>query len=74
MSADFVEDGRNGYLAPPRDAEALGALLARLIRDPEHARALGRAGRKMAEAHAPERTLEAHEAVYHRLVGAAPKL
>lgn len=65
--AEFVEDGRNGYLAPPRDVEALGAILARLIRDPEHARALGLAGRALAEAHSPERTLAAHEALYQRV-------
>lgn len=72
--AEFVEDGRTGYLAPPRDVEALGAGLARLLRDPEHARDLGRAGRVRAEAHAPERTLDAHAVVYQRVMSARARL
>jgi glycosyltransferase involved in cell wall biosynthesis len=65
---EFVEDGRNGYLVPPRDVDALGERLAFLVDNPDHARALGRAGRALAEAHSPERTLEAHERVYRELV------
>jgi glycosyltransferase involved in cell wall biosynthesis len=40
----FVRDGENGLLAPPGDADALAAALARILRDEPLARALGVAG------------------------------
>lgn len=70
--AEFIEDGRNGYLTPAGDAAALGARAAELIRDPARAAALGRAGRELAQGHAPAATLTAHEAVYAELSGAPP--
>lgn len=44
--ADLIEDGRQGLLVPPRDPEALAAAVATLLRDPERAREMGRAGRE----------------------------
>ena len=46
---EVVRDGENGYLVPPRDAEALAAALERLIEAPEQRRQMGRAGRLRAE-------------------------
>ncbi|MCC6670255.1 MAG: glycosyltransferase [Planctomycetes bacterium] len=42
---DALEDGRQGLLVPPGDAQALAAALHRLALDPELVARLGRAGR-----------------------------
>jgi glycosyltransferase involved in cell wall biosynthesis len=34
-SADLVEDGWNGYVVPPRDAESLSVAINSLVRQPE---------------------------------------
>lgn len=41
---ELVVSGRNGLLVPPEDLEAVADALARLYRDPDLARALGRRG------------------------------
>jgi glycosyltransferase involved in cell wall biosynthesis len=46
---DVVEDGKNGYLAPPRDARALADALARLAADPERYAVMGHASRVLLE-------------------------
>lgn len=57
---DIVRPERNGFLVPPEDSEALGAVLSRLLRDPDSVRALGAAARQDALAYlsARERGLE----------------
>jgi glycosyltransferase involved in cell wall biosynthesis len=47
---EIVRHGVNGLLVRPRDVEALNNALATLIGDPETRRAMGAAGRKIAEA------------------------
>ena len=42
---ELVRDGETGFLYPPGDLQQLSRLLVRLLRDPEYARSLGRAGR-----------------------------
>ena len=42
---ELIEDGHNGRLVPPDDAQALAAALARLIADPAARLRLGRAAR-----------------------------
>lgn len=46
---ETIVDGVNGYLTDDRDPAALATALARLLDDPEHARALGRRGRAVVE-------------------------
>jgi len=41
----LVEDGRTGFVVPPRDPERLASALEKLLRDPEGARGMGAAGR-----------------------------
>jgi colanic acid/amylovoran biosynthesis glycosyltransferase len=45
---ECVTDGETGLLSPEGDVEALAASLARLIAEPELARAMGEAGRRRA--------------------------
>jgi glycosyltransferase involved in cell wall biosynthesis len=40
---DLVEEGVNGFVYPAGDVEALAERLARVLRDPERASAMGRA-------------------------------
>jgi starch synthase len=63
-----VVDERNGVLVPPRDPAALAEAINGLLRDPERARGLGRAGRErvLAEftwARAAERTLDLYRSL-----------
>jgi glycosyltransferase involved in cell wall biosynthesis len=44
-----VIDGRTGFLVPVRDAPALAEAIATILGDPARARAMGRAGRELAE-------------------------
>ncbi|MGA7271072.1 MAG: glycosyltransferase, partial [Acidimicrobiia bacterium] len=46
---EAVEDGVTGFLVPPGDSFALASALGRLLKDPELARSLGRAGREVVE-------------------------
>lgn len=47
--AAVVEDGRTGMIVPERDARALAAALAALMRDPGRGASLGQAGRALVE-------------------------
>jgi glycosyltransferase involved in cell wall biosynthesis len=66
---DFIEDGVSGYLVPVRDAEALAAVLARILGDPEAAAAVGRAGKAAAAALSWERNARLTHDVYGRVLG-----
>lgn len=52
---ETVRDGENGYLFPRGDAGALAAKIRAVLLDPERARALGEAGRRLAEERFDER-------------------
>jgi glycosyltransferase involved in cell wall biosynthesis len=47
---ETVQDEVNGYLVPPRDAQALAAALARLLETPDRLARMGAESRKLAEA------------------------
>ena len=47
--AEIVEDGVNGLLVPPRDADALASAIERLLDDPDLRAEYGAAGRLKAE-------------------------
>jgi glycosyltransferase involved in cell wall biosynthesis len=65
-----VDDGRNGLLAPPGDADRLAAALARLSGDPELRRSLGAAGRAKAESQYDWRRIaDRLEGEYRAVVG-----
>jgi glycosyltransferase involved in cell wall biosynthesis len=46
---DIARDGRNGFLVPPGDANALAEAIAACMDDPARAKALGEQGRRDAE-------------------------
>jgi len=48
--AEQIEDGKNGLLVPPDDAEALAEALEKLIVDPDYRYALARSAREKAKA------------------------
>ncbi len=48
---ELIEDGVNGRLVPPDDAEALAAALVHLAADPDARRAMGRAGQARVARH-----------------------
>jgi alpha-maltose-1-phosphate synthase len=68
---EVVADGETGLLVPPDDPAALADALNSLLRDPERADALGRAGRERAVAEFSWETVAAQTAaLYAELVGA----
>jgi glycosyltransferase involved in cell wall biosynthesis len=61
--------GRTGYLFEPRDVAGIAAAILRLAADPEHARAMGRAGRELVlREFATGVRVERTEALYRRLL------
>lgn len=70
---EIVVDGVTGLLVPPGDPAALAEAVTRLLRDPELASALGRAGRARVERELRVDTMVARtEALYDELLGRAP--
>lgn len=63
--AEIIEDGRDGYLLPPREPRAWAQAVARLAEDPALRAEMGRAGRaRVAREFTLERHVEAMLAVY----------
>ncbi|GAA4892980.1 glycosyltransferase [Actinomycetospora straminea] len=70
--ADTVVDGVTGHHVPAGDPAAVAAALDRLRGAPRRARALGRAGRRRAEAeYGWDRVAAAHEHVYGEVIAGA---
>ena len=65
---EVVRDGETGLLVPPGDADALSAAMDRLLARPEERRAMGEAGRNLAQAYSAERMCEKIEGLYQRLL------
>jgi glycosyltransferase involved in cell wall biosynthesis len=66
---ELIEDGVSGLLVPSEDPEALAAAILRLLRDPDLAGRLARAGRARVEArYTLDTTVRSLEALYERLL------
>lgn len=63
---EVIDDGVNGYLIPPRDADACAERIVELIQNPARRAEMGRAGRARVEKEFSfEGMLDQVEAVYH---------
>src|SRR5215468_4576591 len=70
-SPELIRDGENGRLVPPGDAHGLADAILALLREPERARAMARAGQAMVrERYTIDATMARTTAVYRELVGA----
>lgn len=66
---ELVEDGRNGVLVPPRDAEALGNKIGELLAHPEWAQSLGQVARNtVLSRFSMESMVHQYEELYERLL------
>ncbi len=66
---ELIEDGKSGYLVPPKDAKALLHAIRKLAADPQHRKQMGIAAAKRIQgpfhiSHTVEKTL----ALYHRIL------
>jgi glycosyltransferase involved in cell wall biosynthesis len=67
---ELVQDGVNGILIPPGDAQALCAAIERLATDPALRQQLGEAGRRtIEERFSLQQAARRYAAVYHELLG-----
>jgi glycosyltransferase involved in cell wall biosynthesis len=72
---ELVRDGENGLLVPSGDPRALAVALARLLREPARARAMGLRGRRRIETELSlEQMADGHATLYHRVLEHAPRL
>lgn len=63
----MVEDGRTGYLVPPRDPQALADAIVRLLRDRELRHELGGNGKQKIDTEwSPDAVAQQTLAVYER--------
>ena len=70
----MIDDGVQGLLVPPRDAEALAQAIASLLADPGRRRSMGEAGRKRArDRYSLEAGVLETETLYERLLQAGGK-
>ena len=57
-SGDLVEDGRNGYVVPPRDPASLGSAIDFLLRNPELRQEMSARSRQRIQNYSPEACAE----------------
>jgi glycosyltransferase involved in cell wall biosynthesis len=67
-NVEAVEDGRNGFVVPPRDTAALATAIMSLHDDPERRLAMGRESQKRADYFSIERWVDQTIDVYARLI------
>lgn len=73
-AAELVRESGCGLLVPPENGDALARTVLKLARDPEGARALGRAGRDTARRHARSRQVDRlHELIVEASAKPAPR-
>jgi glycosyltransferase involved in cell wall biosynthesis len=67
---DLIEDGKTGYLVPPRDEKSLADAIIRLLKDPARAHEMGRAGKvKINTESAPDTVARMTHEVYKITLG-----
>jgi glycosyltransferase involved in cell wall biosynthesis len=68
--ADHLVEGENVLFVPPRDPVALASSLARLLKEEQLRRSMGRANREKVRVFDPDPVAEEYLAVLERIVGA----
>jgi sugar transferase (PEP-CTERM/EpsH1 system associated) len=69
-NAELVADGQSGQIVPASDFQAMAASLLRLAEDPTRARAMGSAGRRLAEERfSLQAMVAAYQGIYDKLLG-----
>jgi len=68
---EIVQDGLTGFLVPAHDTAALAERIERLISDSTLASSFGEHGRRLAEDHRAQRTVEGYAQVYSDLLRGA---
>ena len=72
-SVEWIRDGHNGLVVPPRDVDALSRALLRLVEDPASRRTWGENAHSLArEVAGHDANMRRAEAIYRGLVEAAP--
>ena len=61
---EAVADGQSGILVQPHDPEGTAQAILSILRDPERAARMGRAGLMLAQPHANERMFDLYEELY----------
>jgi starch synthase len=64
---DLIEDGKEGFVVPAGDENALREAMESLLHNPERARAMGRAAHEKAKEYTWEKYGEKYEAMLHEL-------
>lgn len=66
---EIIDDGQNGFLVPPADADALALKITELLRNPGRAEEIARSARaKVGSAFSVERMIAEYEGLYERLL------
>jgi glycosyltransferase involved in cell wall biosynthesis len=66
---ELIEDGKTGWLVPPRDVEALASRLRLLLKNPEQKLGMGAAGQARVRDHfSPTQMIESFARLYDELV------
>ncbi len=69
---EIIDDGRNGLLVPPGNADALAAKICELLQNPERARQLAQSARaKVGNTFSIEKMISEYEHLYDRLLNGA---
>ncbi len=68
-SRDLIRNGKNGYLVPVDDFQALAGALINLLSTPELARKMGQQGRKDIQPYALENVLAEMSQIYSQFLG-----
>jgi glycosyltransferase involved in cell wall biosynthesis len=67
---EAVPEGRNGIMVPPRDIEALGMSIRRLMEDPGLAEQMGREGQRLVSEHfSLDQMISNTRRIYQQLLG-----
>jgi glycosyltransferase involved in cell wall biosynthesis len=64
---ELIEDGKNGYIVPLRDAEAIAAAIQKMIDNPEARALMSRENRQKAESMSWKNVAEKYREIYEKI-------